>query len=149
MRIGKITKPVVTDCINRQWGEYTIDLHFIDNFTVIAGDSATGKTFLAAIILGDIAYSSKILRFNYSIMGSLDTLVNTINTTRGAIFVLDNADLLLTEEVSEAILAHRHDNQYIFIGRRLNGFLVGLQSYSELVFDANTKTFSLVYPFMQ
>lgn len=145
MTIANI-KPVITSAICGKRAFFTIDLQLRDNIVAITGDSAVGKSFLIDMLRGFSTDSLHLLVYDYTILHNLDVLKNTILTFKNIVFILDNADVLLTADIVDAIYAAGNVNQFILFGRSFRTILLSNYSYSELVVSEDKHTFSLRYP---
>ena len=76
---------------------FSYDLVFDDRITLVGGDSGTGKTVLYEM-LEDLRFTDEYKRiklFNYK----SDNLLETLKQCRGNFIVIDNADILLNDEI--------------------------------------------------
>lgn len=78
---------------------FSYDLVFDDRITLVGGDSGTGKTVLYEM-LEDLRFTDEYKRiklFNYK----SDNLLETLKQCRGNFIVIDNADILLNDEIED------------------------------------------------
>lgn len=114
-------KPVVLDKIETRHTNYIIDLQLDSNVTFIAGDSGTGKSAVFSFLKEYASENKNIRCFNY-----LDQKIGykaTIKNSKGKLFVIDNADLLLDDNMRRWIVMDPN-NQYIIIGRNPTGLML-------------------------
>ena len=117
---------------------------------VIGGDSGTGKTlFFNAVIENggvDNPDSPTVALSRESLMDA-EILKLIVEKNEDKIFVIDNAEYLLTRE-SIDIINNDINNRYIIIGRGVNirGLRTSFLSYAEIYLDKEENTFKLNYP---
>ena len=116
---------------------FSYDLVFDDRITLVGGDSGTGKTVLYEI-LEDLRLTDEykaIKLFNYK----SDNLLETIKQCRDRFIVIDNADILITDEVRKFI-NFEFSNQYMLFLRNCDGINVSDKSFKVLKLDNNRVT---------
>ena len=116
---------------------FLYDLEFDDRITLVGGDSGTGKTVLYEM-LEDIRLTDEyksIKLFNYK----SDNLIESIKQCRDSFNVVDNADLLINDEVRRFI-NFEFSNQYMLFLRNCDGLNVSDKSFKVLKFDNNRIT---------
>ena len=80
---------------------FSFDLVFDDRITLVGGDSGTGKTILYEM-LEDLRLTDEykaIKLFNYK----SDNLLETIKQCRDSFIVIDNADILIDDDIRRFI----------------------------------------------
>ncbi len=107
-------KPIILDRIYTKHTNYIIDLQMDSNVTFVSGDSGTGKSAVYSFLLEYSSEDSRIRCLNY--IDHNKDYKETIRNAKGILFVIDNADLLLNDEMRQYI-ALDTNNQYIIIGR--------------------------------
>ena len=122
-------KPVITDRIHTKHTSFEIDLLLETNITFISGDSGTGKSALFSFIEELAAEDKRIKCFNY--LDNKKAYKNSIKQSKGKLFVIDNADILLDERMRRYI-ALDENNQYIIIGRNPTELLLNMDEIKEL-----------------
>ena len=122
-------KPVITDRIHTKHTSFEIDLLLETNITFISGDSGTGKSALFSFIEELAAEDKRIKCFNY--LDSKKAYKNSIKQSKGKLFVIDNADILLDDRMRRYI-ALDENNQYIIIGRNPTELLLNMDEIKEL-----------------
>lgn len=116
---------------------FSYDLEFEDRITLVGGDSGTGKTVLYEI-LEDIRLTDEykaIKLFNYK----SDHFLESIKQCRNNFIVVDNADILINNEVRRFI-NFEFSNQYMLFLRNCDGLNVSDRSFKVLKFDHNKIT---------
>ena len=116
---------------------FSYDLEFEDRITLVGGDSGTGKTVLYEI-LEDIRLTDEykaIKLFNYK----SDHFLESIKQCRNNFIVVDNADILINDEVRRFI-NFEFSNQYMLFLRNCDGLNVSDRSFKVLKFDHNKIT---------
>ena len=137
-------KPVVYDRIRTTHTSFVVDFTLDDNITFIVGDSGTGKT-AAYSFLQELAAEDKRIRcFNY--LDLSQSYKRTIKRSRGKLFIIDNADILL-DDAMRRYIALDGQNQYIIMGRNPTGLMLNMEDIMELksTTEAGITTFSLMH----
>lgn len=116
---------------------FSYDLEFEDRITLVGGDSGTGKTILYEM-LKDLRLTDEykaIKLFNYQ----SDNLLESIEKCRNSFIVIDNADILINDEVRRFI-NFEVSNQYMLFIRNCDGLNVSDKSFKVLKLDNNRIT---------
>ena len=116
---------------------FSYDLEFDDRITLVGGDSGTGKTFLYGM-LEDIRLTEEynaIKLFNYK----SDNFSESLMQCRGSFIVIDNADILINNEIRRFI-NFELSNQYMLFLRNCDGLNVSDKSFKVLKQDNNRIT---------
>ena len=116
---------------------FSYDLTFDDRITLVGGDSATGKTVLYEM-LEDLRLTDEykaIKLFNYK----SDNLLESIKQCKGNFIVMDNADILVDDDVRKFI-NFEFSNQYMLFLRNCDGLNVSDKSFKMLKFEQNRIT---------
>lgn len=123
-------KPIITDRIKTTHTNFHVDIRMEYNITFIQGDSGVGKSAVYSFI-EELATEDKRIRcINYLDINK--GYKQQISNSKGKIFVIDNADILLDDVVRNKI-AKDSENQYIIIGRNPRGLLLNLDEIYKLV----------------
>lgn len=109
-------------------GGYTIELYLRSKFTVIGGDSASGKTFLFNLLKNmDTTENANdienIVLINYDFVkskGNYNAMVDIIKGSQNKLFVIDQADAIQrkNDAMMLAINLDSGHNTFILIGRQ-------------------------------
>lgn len=116
---------------------FSYDLVFDDRITLVGGDSGTGKTVLYEI-LEDLRLTNEykaIKLFNYK----SDEFLETMKRCRDNFIVIDNADILINDEIRKFI-NFEFSNQYMLFLRNCDGLNVSDKSFKVLKLDNNRIT---------
>ena len=116
---------------------FSYDLVFDDRITLVGGDSGTGKTVLYEM-LEDLRLTDEykeIKLFNYK----SDDLLESMKQCRDRFIVIDNADILIDDEVRKFI-NFEFSNQYMLFLRNCDGLNVSDKSFKVLKLDNNRIT---------
>lgn len=100
---------------------FSYDLMFDDRITLVGGDSGTGKTVLYEI-LEDLRFTDEykaIKLFNYK----SDNLLEAVKQCRDNFIVIDNADILIDDDIRRFI-NFEFSNQYMLFLRNCDGLNV-------------------------
>ena len=136
------TKPIIRDSLYTTHTNYVVDLKLDFNVTFICGDSGTGKSAIYSFIKELSTEDNTIKCYNYLDIKS--NYKSAIKRSKGKLFVIDNADILLNDAMRQYI-ATDSVNQYIIIGRNPAGLLLTYDSIYELISEhkKNITVFSL------
>ena len=116
---------------------FSYNLEFDDRITLVGGDSGTGKTVLYEM-LEDLRLTDEykaIKLFNYK----SDELLESMKQCRSRFIVIDNADILIDDEVRRFI-NFEFSNQYMLFLRNCDGLNVSDKSFKVLKLDNNRIT---------
>lgn len=116
---------------------FSYDLMFDDRITLVGGDSGTGKTVLYEM-LEDLRLTDEykaIKLFNYK----SDNFLESIKQYRDSFIVIDNADILMNDDVRRFI-NFEFSNQYMLFTRNCDGLNVSDRSFKVLKLDHNRIT---------
>ena len=116
---------------------FSYDLVFDDRITLVGGDSGSGKTVIYEI-LEDLRLTDEykaIKLFNYK----SDYLFDSIIQCRDSFIVIDNADILMNDEIRRFI-NFEFSNQYLLFLRNCDGLNVSDKSFKVLKLDHNRIT---------
>lgn len=122
-------KPIILDRIYTKHTNYIIDLQMDSNVTFVSGDSGTGKSAVYSFLFEYSSEDSRIRCLNY--IDHNKDYKETIRNAKGILFVIDNADLLLNDEMRKYI-ALDTNNQYIIIGRNPTSLMLSQDEILEL-----------------
>lgn len=121
--------PVVRKGIITTHTSYDVDLAFENNITFINGDSGVGKSALFSFIQEMTTEDKEIRCFNY--LDKNKNYKSAIKLSKGKLFVIDNADLLLDNKMRQYI-ATDTENQYVIIGRNPEGLMLDRDEIYEI-----------------
>ena len=116
---------------------FSYDLIFDERITLVGGDSGTGKTVLYEIF-EDLRLTDQykaIKLFNYK----SDNLLDAVKQCRDNFIVLDNADILINDEIRRFI-NFEFSNQYMLFLRNCDGLNVSDKSFKVLKLEDNRIT---------
>ena len=108
---------------------FSYDLAFNDRITLVGGDSGTGKTVLYGM-LEDLRLTDEykgIKLFNYK----SDNLLESMKKCRDNFIVIDNADILMDDDIRRFI-NFEFSNQYMLFLRNCDGLNVSDKSFKVL-----------------
>jgi Holliday junction resolvasome RuvABC ATP-dependent DNA helicase subunit len=124
------SKPLVMDHFSTIHTSFVVDFRFTNNITILTGDSGTGKTASFSFIQECMAVNTDILCLNY--LDYQKDIAGIIKTAEKKLIVIDNADVLLCDEIRKYI-ALDDKNQYLIIGRNPKNLLATKENLFELV----------------
>lgn len=107
--------------LNVKSGEHDINLELRSNYTVICGDSATGKSFLY-YKLQNADNTDNIVLIDYKTVkgnANYDIMVKAIKESKNKFIVIDQVDDIQdkNDEMMLAINTDKGNNSFILIGR--------------------------------
>ena len=140
---------MIYDVIKLQYFGKEVYLHFRDRITVVRGDSGTGKSLIFQILrpLKVSEQYRNIECLNYESMSLLETqdeVLKQLEKYKNKLVVIDNAELLLNKS-SRTFIANDEDNQYVIIGRNIEGLGVMKKGFCRVVDEG--KTIELQYEY--
>lgn len=124
------SKPLVMDHFSTVHTSFIIDFRFTNNITILMGDSGTGKTAAFSFIRECMAVNSNILCINY--LDYQNDIRDMISRADGKLIVIDNADILLNDDIRKYISLD-DKNQYLIIGRNPKNLFATKENLFELV----------------
>ncbi len=127
-------KPIILDTIQTKHTNYYVDIKVDSNVILITGDSGEGKSAVFSFLQELSTEDNRIKCFNY--IDYNKRYKNSIKTSKGKLFVIDNADILLDDNIRKYI-ATDTQNQYILIGRNPTGLFLTQDNIYELVSSYN------------
>lgn len=124
------SKPIVMEHFSTVHTSFVVDFHFKNNITILMGDSGTGKTAAFSFIKECMAINPNIVCLNY--LDYQKDILEIIKKARGKLIVIDNADVLLSDETRKYISLDG-ENQYLIIGRNPKNLFATKENLFELV----------------
>ena len=124
------SKPVVMEHFSTVHTSYVIDFNFTNNITILTGSSGTGKTASFSFIRECMAVNPEILCINYQ--DYQKDIRKLIEGETGKLIVIDNADILLDDDIRKYISLD-DKNQYLIIGRNPKNLFTTSDNLFELV----------------
>ncbi|MBQ3512468.1 MAG: ABC transporter ATP-binding protein [Lachnospiraceae bacterium] len=123
------SKPTVMEHFSTVHTSFVLDFKFTSNITILTGDSGTGKTASFSFIKECMALNSDIMCLNY--LDYQKNIGDIIKNASGKLIVIDNADLLLNDDMRKYI-ALDDKNQYLIIGRNPKNLFTTKENLFEL-----------------
>ncbi len=123
------SKPVVMEHFSTVHTSYIVDFEFTNNITILTGASGTGKTAVFSFIKECMAVNPDILCLNY--LDYQKNIKEILRAEKGKLIVIDNADILLSDEVRKYISLD-DKNQYLIIGRNPKNLFATKENLFEL-----------------
>ena len=108
------SKPVVMEFYHTSHTSFVVDFSFENNITLLLGNSGTGKTAAFSFIRESMADDDRIMCLNF--IDANKNIDELIQKAEKKLIVIDNADVLLSDETRKYI-AFDKNNQYMIIGR--------------------------------
>lgn len=129
-------KPIVFDRLQTKHTSFYVDLQIQSNITFINGESGVGKSALFTFLQEMSAEDKRIKCFNY--LDQNKGYKSSIKKSKGKLFVIDNADILLDDKM-RSYISLDEKNQYIIIGRNPTGLLLTQNEIFELNSTSNNE----------
>ena len=126
-------KPIILDRIQTRHTNYIIDLKFDSNVTFVTGDPGVGKSAVYSFLQEYSSEDKRIRCFNY--IDHNKGYKASVRNSKGKLFVIDNADLLLDDKMRQYIVRDT-ENQYVIIGRNPRGLMLTQDDINELDSDS-------------
>jgi hypothetical protein len=123
------SKPIVMSRYHTVHTSFEVDFIFTNNITILIGNSGTGKSVSFSFLLESKSEDDRLLCLNYTDIKS--NIKEILEEAEGKLIVIDNADVLLTNEMRRFI-AFDARNQYLIIGRNIDNFLATEDNLFEL-----------------
>ncbi len=124
------SKPIVMIHFSTVHTSYIVNFEFTNNITILTGASATGKTASFSFIRECMAVNPDIVCINYQ--DYQKDIKKLIASETGKLVVIDNADILLDDEIRKYISLD-DKNQYLIIGRNPKNLFTTSDNLFELV----------------
>ncbi len=124
------SKPIVMEHFSTVHTSFVLDFEFTNNITILTGDSGAGKTASFSFIKECMALNPDIMCLNY--LDYQKDIAGIIKNASGKLIVIDNADVLLDDDVRKYI-ALDDKNQYLIIGRNPKNLFATKDNLFELV----------------
>ena len=124
------SKPIVMKHFSTVHTSYIVNFEFTNNITILTGASATGKTASFSFIRECMAVNPDIVCINYQ--DYQKDIKKRIASETGKLVVIDNADILLDDEIRKYISLD-DKNQYLIIGRNPKNLFTTSDNLFELV----------------
>lgn len=123
------SKPVVMEDLKARHTTFSINFHFTNNITLLMGDSGMGKTLIFGILQEYSASDQRLICLNY--LNVNKEIKAEIANASGKLIVIDNADVILTDDMRKDIALDKK-NQYFIIGRNPKNLLTTKENLFEL-----------------
>lgn len=124
------------------------NLKFRGYKTIVQGNSATGKSFICYTINQLRQFSKKTSGIDTSnIILIDDENRETLKTSKDKFIIIDNADILLSDEDVEVINRDNGINRYLMFMREPIGIELSPKHYAELALNQENNTTELKYIF--
>ncbi len=124
------SKPIVMEHFSTVHTSFIVNFEFTNNITILTGVSAAGKTASFSFIKENTALNPNIVCLNY--LDYQKDIKDVLVHTEGKLIVIDNADILLDDEVRKYI-SMDGNNQYLIIGRNPKNLFATKENLFELV----------------
>ena len=123
------SRPIVMDKLYLENEFFIVDLNLNNNIVLLMGEAGSGKTLVFNLIMQNIQGNEHISSFNYE--NDAPTMKDYIRRSSGYLFVIDNADILLDDEIRKYISLDAH-NQFLLLGRNPKNLLATRDNIYEI-----------------
>lgn len=124
------SKPLIMNELRIVHTSFVVDFAFTNNITIMTGAAGTGKSMIFSFMKEESAVNPQLMCINY--LNYQQDVKNIISNTKGRLVVIDNADLLLDDDIRKTILLD-DKNQYLIIGRNPKNLFATNDNLFELV----------------
>ena len=127
--------------------DIVFELKLRSRLTLIYGDSGAGKSFLYKLMLDKARaeMDSRFIFFNHMVPDK-KFIKTEILTQKDKVFVIDDADVILDNEL-RSLISVNTSNQYIIFTHSIDGYTLGKKNIAELKIKNNKGI--LEYPLLQ
>lgn len=130
--------------------DYSVDLALNEHLTLINGDSGIGKTLIYNYFDRQ-SYTNKDIkcfnsRYVEKTFKSSKEFRDRLSKIRGALIVIDNADVVLDNDIKEQIVYDKY-NTYILFGRNVDNLWITEYNIAALERNDDTKQLRLNFYF--
>ena len=112
---------------------FVVDFSFDTNITILTGEAGTGKSMVFSFIR-KYNDDERVVCINYQ--NQLEEIKNIIISAEGKLLIIDNADILLDDDIRKQISLDSK-NQYLIIGRNPKNLFATKDNMYELVSEKN------------
>lgn len=116
--------------------EFSVKVEVRSGITVIGGDSSTFRTYYYSLMLNEAAISNdeRFVFMNY-LYNDIDRIKN--GEIQNKIVFIDNADLIIPNDVRIRDMLAESNNQYIIFGRDVGRYTYSLDDWAKFVSRGN------------
>lgn len=115
-----------------KYANLEIELEFKYELTIICGDSAVGRTFIYNL-LSEEPSKDKIIFINYLTPSDILEYIVLSGKIKNRLIVIDNADILLSEERVVNGIRNDNSNQYIVMMRKYDSLAKSQKNIARLI----------------
>ncbi|MDE7313725.1 MAG: ABC transporter ATP-binding protein [Eubacterium sp.] len=123
------SKPIVMDCYYTIHTSFILNFEFLNNVTILIGNSGTGKTLSFSFLAESSLEDDRIVCLNDAHLRK--DMKGILKSCEKKLIVIDHADILLDQD-SRRYIAFDTKNQYFIIGRDVRDFLATEENLYEL-----------------
>ena len=124
------SRPKVMEHLKIVHTSFIVNFSFTNNVTILTGAAGTGKSMLFSFIRERAAANEQLACINY--LNNSEEIKTIISNAEGKLIVIDNADILLGNDIRKQISLDGK-NQYLIIGRNPKNLFATKENLFELV----------------
>ena len=109
---------------------FIVNFSFTNNVTILTGAAGAGKSMVFSFIREHAAINEQLACINY--LNNSQEIKTIISNAEGKLIVIDNADILLGDDIRKQISLDGK-NQYLIIGRNPKNMFATKENLFELV----------------
>lgn len=109
---------------------FIVNFSFTNNVTILTEAAGTGKSMVFSFIREHAAINEQLACINY--LNNSQEIKTIISNAEGKLIVIDNADILLGDDIRKQISLDGK-NQYLIIGRNPKNMFATKENLFELV----------------
>lgn len=113
---------------------FIVNFSFTNNVTILTGAAGTGKSMVFSFIREHAAINEQLACINH--LNYQEDIINIISNAEGKMIVIDNADILLGDDIRKKISLDEK-NQYLIIGMNPKNLFATKENMFELVNEKN------------
>ena len=124
------SRPIVMNHLKIVHTSFIVNFSFTNNVTILTGAAGNGKSMSFSFIREHAAINEQLACINY--LNNSEEIKTIISNAEGKLIVIDNADILLGDDIRKQISLDGK-NQYLIIGRNPKNLFATRENLFELV----------------
>lgn len=124
------SRPIVIEHLKIVHTSFIVNFSFTNNVTILTGAAGAGKSMVFSFIREHAAINEQLACINH--LNYEEDIINIITNAEGKMIVIDNADILLSDDIRKQISLDGK-NQYLIIGRNPKNLFATRENLFELI----------------